>query len=56
MLLYDVAVAAFLAFAAIEMELHGVALWPAVVLHGVMGFWCVGCLRQSPAKLTMDSH
>jgi hypothetical protein len=56
MLLYAVAVAAFLAFAALGMELHGVALWPAVVLHGVMGLWCVGCLRRSPATLTMGSH
>jgi hypothetical protein len=56
MLLYDVAVATLLAFAAIGMELHGVALWPAVVLHGVMSVWCVACLRRSPVKFTMDSH
>jgi hypothetical protein len=56
MLLYDVAVAALLAFAAIGLELHGVALWPAVVLHGAMSVWCVACLRRSPVKLTMDSH
>ena len=56
MLLYDVAVAVLLAFAAIGMELHGVALWPAIVLHGVMSVWCVGCLRCNPVRLAMDGH
>jgi hypothetical protein len=55
-MLYAVAVAALLAFAATGMKLHGVALWPAVVLHGVMSVWCVACLRRSSLKLTMDSH
>jgi hypothetical protein len=45
MLLYDVVVAALLAFAAIGWGLHGMALWPAVVLHGLMSVWCVACLR-----------
>jgi hypothetical protein len=47
MLLYNVAIAAFLAFARIGLGLHGVALWPAVVLHAVMAVWCAGCLRRS---------
>jgi hypothetical protein len=55
MLIYDVAVAAILAFAAIGMGLHGVALWPAVVLHGAMSVWCVACLRRSFVKLAMDN-
>lgn len=46
MLLY--AVAAVLAFAGIGFGLHGVALWPAVVLHAVMTVWCVACLRAVP--------
>jgi hypothetical protein len=46
MLLYDVAVAAILAFAGIGFGLHGLALWPAVVIHAVMTVWCVACLRQ----------
>jgi hypothetical protein len=45
-LLYDVAAVAILAFAGIGFGLHGVALWPAVVLHAVMTVWCVGCLRR----------
>ena len=49
MLLYDVAAVAILAFAAFAFGLHGVALWPAVVLHAVMTGWCVACLlRSSP--------
>lgn len=53
MLLYDVAVAAVLAFAAIVNGLYGVALWPAVVLHAVMSVWCVVCLRHSSLKLSL---
>jgi hypothetical protein len=49
MLLYNVAVAAFLAFASVGLSLHGVALWPAVVLHSAMTVWCVVCLRHSPS-------
>jgi hypothetical protein len=41
MLLYDVAAAGVLAFAAIGFGLQGVALWPAVVLHAAMAVWCV---------------
>jgi len=48
MLLYDVAAVAVLASAGIGLGLHGVALWPAVVLHAVMTVWCVACLRRSP--------
>jgi len=46
MLLYNVGAVAILAFAGIGFGLHGVALWPAVVLHAVMTVWCVACLRR----------
>jgi hypothetical protein len=49
MLLYDVGAVAVLAFAGIGFGLHGVALWPAVVLHVVMTVWCVACLRREVA-------
>jgi Kef-type K+ transport system membrane component KefB len=56
MLLYDVATVAALAFAVISFGLHGVALWPAVVLHAVMTVWCVAWLHRSPLNVTTDSH
>jgi hypothetical protein len=56
MLLYDFAAVAILAFAGIGFGLHGVALWPAVVLHAVMTVWCVACLRRSPLNMTMDRN
>jgi hypothetical protein len=48
MLMYNIVATAVLAFADIGLGLHGVALWPAVVLHAVMAIWCIVCLRRSP--------
>ena len=48
MLIYNVVATTVLAFAGICLGLHGVALWPAVVLHAAMGAWCVACLRRGP--------
>ena len=55
-LLYDVAAVAILAFGGLGFGLHGVALWPAVVLHAVMTIWCVACLMRSPLKMTMEMN
>jgi hypothetical protein len=55
-LLYDVATVAVLAFAGIGFGMHGVGLWPAVVLHAVMAVWCVACLRRRPLNMTMDRN
>ena len=49
MLVYNIVATAVLAFAGIGLGLHGVALWPAVVLHAVMAIWCMVCLRRSPS-------
>jgi len=49
MLMYNLFATAVLAFAGIGLGLHGVALWPAVVLHAVMAIWCIVCLRRSPS-------
>jgi hypothetical protein len=47
MLLYNVGTVAVLAFAGVGLGLHGMLLWPAVVLHAVMAVWCIVCLRSS---------
>ena len=47
MLIYNIVATAVLAFAGIGLGLHGVALWPAVVLHAAMAVWCGPCLRSS---------
>ena len=47
MLMYNLVATAVLAFAGIGLGLHGVVLWPAVVLHAAMGAWCGVCLRRS---------
>ena len=48
MLIYNIAATALLAFAGIALGLHGVALWPAVILHAAMAIWCVTSLRRTP--------
>jgi len=47
-LLYNVSVATLLAFAGVGLGLHGLALWPAVILHAGMAIWCTACLGRSP--------
>jgi len=48
MTVYNVTAAAVLAYAGIGFGLHGVALWPAVVLHAGMATWCVAVPRRHP--------
>jgi hypothetical protein len=47
MLIYNISATAVLAFAGIGLGLHGVALWPVVVLHAALGAWCGVSLRRS---------
>ena len=49
MLIYNIAATALLAFAGIGLGLHGVVLWPAVVLHAVMAIWCIMTLLRTQA-------
>jgi hypothetical protein len=45
MLVYNFGAAATLAYAGLGNRLVGIALWPGVALHVVMGVWCLACLR-----------
>src|SRR5437773_11991037 len=49
MLMYNIPATAVLAFAGIGLGLHGVVLWPAVVLHAAMASGCIVCLRRGPS-------
>jgi hypothetical protein len=40
-LFYDLAAAALMGYAGVALNMVGVALWPAVVLHAVLAAWCV---------------
>jgi hypothetical protein len=46
MLIHNIAAVAILTHAGLGNQLTGVALWPAVALHAVMGIWCLACLRH----------
>jgi hypothetical protein len=54
-LMYNLVATAVLAFAGMGLGLHGVLLWPAVVLHAAMAVWCVVCLRRGPQNEAMDT-
>jgi hypothetical protein len=43
-LTYDVGAAVILAYTGLFVNLVGIALWPAVVLHAALAVWCVVCL------------
>lgn len=47
MLAYNAGASTVLAFGGTMFSMAGVALWPAVGLHGVMAIWCVQNLRGS---------
>jgi hypothetical protein len=50
MVLYNVGAAALLAYAGIGLRLSGICLWPAVLLHTMMGAWCVMRLLKEPPR------
>ena len=45
LLIYDGIAAALLVYAGLGLNMAGIALWPAVVLHTALAGWCVACLR-----------
>ena len=50
MLLYNLGAVVILGSAGIRS--HGIALWPAVVLHAVMTVWCILCHFQKPIPIS----
>jgi hypothetical protein len=51
MVLYNVAIATVLVYAAIGLGLSSVGLWPVVLLHAVMAVWCLKRLLDRPAQV-----
>ncbi len=50
MLIYNLGVAAVLEYAGLCQGMHGIALWPAVILHATMAVWCITCLLRNPKE------
>jgi hypothetical protein len=48
MVLYNLGVVLILGTAGLQSPPAGIVLWPAVILHAVMGTWCVASLRRNP--------
>jgi hypothetical protein len=49
LLVYNCAVPLLLVHGAVFNGIHGILLWPAVVLHIVLALWCIVLLRRQSA-------
>ena len=45
MLLYDVVAIVLLAYARVALGLSGIALWPGIIVHILLGAWCAARLQ-----------
>ena len=50
MVLYHVGAAVLLVYAGLALQLSGKLLWPAVLLHVLMGAWCVMHVLKRPVQ------
>lgn len=51
MLFYNAAVNVVLVYAGTALYIQGPLLWPAIVVHSVMGCWCLLLLMRSQRRL-----
>jgi len=49
-LAYDLTAAALLAYAALSLNMTGIALWPGVMFHCGLAAWCIAALAQRRAS------
>lgn len=49
-LIYDIAAAGLLAYAGAILNMAGLALWPAVVIHAALALWCAACIWNGTWK------
>ncbi len=54
MVLYNFGTTLVLAIAGVQSQPIGILLWPAVLLHTVMGVWCIGTLLKRPIQITSE--
>jgi len=47
MLVYNIGVVLIILYAALGLQLLGIVLWPAVLLHMAMAVWCIVKLKSS---------
>ena len=50
MLFYNFATAAVLAYGGTQLGLQSTLIWPAIVVHGVLGLWCAALIWRTVVK------
>lgn len=50
MLFYNFAAAAVLVYGGTQLGLQSALIWPAIVVHGVLGLWCAALIWRTVVK------